>query len=231
MQFNSDQGTNRLRVGYVLLCPTIHRVSLNAPVDIHSCSRLSRHAHTVIRALTHPHTLSTRRKYTRSQTARRHTHGHVRERTLSQLTQKEGEHHEDRLRCWPACCRVSVLHCSWMLSWNKSNEGWISVCPALPVPTVTLRFFTVCTVQEKKVESFIRSRVFTLFLLGFGSFLLSYIFSVPRLGILTRIMSNRIGSYEDFDVYFKKNETEEKRSFIFLRNFIFYKTFRSYRFR
>lgn len=71
-----------------------------------------------------------------------HSRGtHVREHTLSQLTQKEGEHYEDRLRCWRACCRVPVLHCSWMLSWNKNNEGWISICPALPVPTGTLRFF------------------------------------------------------------------------------------------
>lgn len=74
-----------------------------------------------------------------------HSRGtHVREHTLSQLTQKEGEHYEDRLRCWRACCRVPVLHCSWMLSWNKNNEGWISVCPALPVPTGTLRFFFSC---------------------------------------------------------------------------------------
>lgn len=77
--------------------------------------------------------------YSRLETHSRGTH--VREHTLSQLTQKEGEHYEDRLRCWRACCRVPVLHCSWMLSWNKNNEGWISVCPALPVPTGTLRFF------------------------------------------------------------------------------------------
>lgn len=54
---------------------------------------------------------------------------HAREHTLSQLTQKEGEHYEDRLRCWRACCRVPVLHCSWMLSWNKNNESRISVWP------------------------------------------------------------------------------------------------------
>lgn len=80
MQFNFDQGTNRLRVGYVLLCPTIHRVSLNAPVDIHSCSRLSCHAHTVIRALTHPHT----HKYVQkvyTQTDSSETHARARTRT------------------------------------------------------------------------------------------------------------------------------------------------------
>lgn len=85
-----------------------------------------------------------------------HSRGtHVREHTLSQLTQKEGEHYEDRLRCWRACCRVPVLHCSWMLSWNKNNEGWISVCPALPVPTGTLRFFFHASRQKgTKEDSF-----------------------------------------------------------------------------
>lgn len=115
---------------------------------IHSWSRL-------IRTCTTHHTSSHTCKYhgreymriVHTHTDRLETHSrgtHVREHTLSQLTQKEGEHYEDRLRCWRACCRVPVLHCSWMLSWNKNNEGWISVCPALPVPTGTLRFFFPC---------------------------------------------------------------------------------------
>lgn len=101
-----------------------------------------------------------------------------------------------------------------MLSWNKSNEGWISVCPALPVPTGTLRFFTVCTVQEeKKVEGFIRSRVVTFFLFGFGSFLLIF-FLFRGWAYLLELRATASGLTE-ISMYILKRTRRKKKNLLF----------------
>lgn len=156
-------------------------IHLMLAFKIHSWSRLIRTCTTH----TSSHTCKYHgREYMRivhTHTDRLETHSrgtHVREHTLSQLTQKEGEHYEDRLRCWRACCRVPVLHCSWMLSWNKNNEGWISVCPALPVPTGTLRFFFFYASRQKgtKGDSFACFFYVTFFLFVF-MFFCFYIYS------------------------------------------------------
>jgi len=48
--------------------------------------------------------------------------------TLSQLTQKEGEHQQDRFRVGWAGCRVSVLHGGRMLTWNRKTRTCAYAC-------------------------------------------------------------------------------------------------------